>query len=158
MSAGSNLARVAYSPHVSNGAGGSGGFLVTWAEPFAPSLPVVFSQIVAYPNRVVGPAGGLADDFSLREIAYSPVSQVFLAAWETHNAPNSAFFRRVALNAQPIGAPVVLANGNAAQSWVIWNSITAIAWNSATNEFGILYGVQDGSTCTLRFARVPPRG
>ena len=60
-----NFARAVYSPHVSNGAGGHGGFLVTWTEPFTPGS---FSRVVAYPNRAVGTTQTLSADYSLREV------------------------------------------------------------------------------------------
>ncbi len=150
-----NFARAAYSPHVSNGAGGVGGFLVTWTEPFVPG---VFSQIVAYPNRVVGTAHLLSPQYSLREVAYSPASQRFLVAWETSDAPNSALVGVVGIDAQAVGLPVVLANGNAGRPWIIWNSITSAAWHDTRNEFGVLYAAQSATAWALRFARVSAAG
>ena len=149
-----NFARATYSPHVSDGAGGQGGFLVTWSEPLTPGS---FARIVSYPNRLVTPPRALSTDYGLREVSYSPASQMFLAAWE-NAAPDSAFFRRVALDAATIGDPIPLAAGNAGRPWIIWNSITAVAWHATSNEFGVLYAVQEASVWFVRLARVSTAG
>jgi hypothetical protein len=84
-----NFARVTYSAHVSNGAGGQGGFLVTWTEPFTPA---VSSRIVAYPNRVGG-LRLLGTEYSLREASYSNTSQRFLLTAHAHELRDTGSVR-----------------------------------------------------------------
>ena len=146
-----NFARAIYSPHVSNGMGGTGGFLVTWSE-----LNTTYVCLVAYPSGIVGAVQTLAPGYNGPvETAYSPVSRIFVSAWESKDVPAAARFMRIATSGFPVGAAVSLPN--AASSWVIWNSVTSAAWNASQNEFGVVY-VEGTSPSNLRLARVTPSG
>lgn len=141
--------RVKYSPHVSNGAGGAGGFLVTWHQDDVPgSINVVHARIVAYPNRLVGSEMALSNmssDGATKweagaAIAYSTTSQRFLVAWQT--VSNAIQGRLVGANGSLIGGVIPIANPGGARD-------PGVAWNGATDEFGISY---TGWDCCGAFA------
>jgi hypothetical protein len=149
-----NFARAIYSPDISNGTGGAGGFLVTWSEPFTNAT---FSVTVTYPSGVVGTVNTLWSEYSGPvDTAYSSVSHLFAAAWETKSQPPQVgMFARIGTSGLPVGAAVPLPN--ASGSWVIWSSIASVAWNASRDEFGVVFS-EGTSAWTLRLARVTPSG
>jgi hypothetical protein len=149
-----NFARAAYSPDVSNGAGGRGGFLVTWTEPFT---GFTYSHLAAYPYGVVSSTVNVVNPGynGPAEIAYSTGSQAFLIAWESKSPLGGAAFARVSTAGVTVGPSVPLASTGS--SGVIWNSNTSVVWNPTRGEFGVLYATQ-GSPATARLGRVSPTG
>jgi hypothetical protein len=136
--------RVAYSQHANNGAGA---YLVTWAEAVNPdAMRQLFAQVVSCGSGPIGAAqvvhyevwwepGNLA-------VAYSPTSQRFLVAWRN---PNHSIAARLVNNtATPVGTAVLLSSGMGRDP--------SVAWNSATNDFGVSFS---GETYSA-FVVVPP--
>ena len=104
------LAAVAYSPHVSDGAGGFGGFLAIWN---IESVHGLFGQIVSFPFGKVGPPLTIRvtppREVELHAgIAYSPVDHIFLIAVGVVNSFDNVSdngptrILRLNQNAQPI--------------------------------------------------------
>jgi hypothetical protein len=136
--------RVAYSQHANNGAGA---YLVTWAEAANPdAMRQLFAQVVSCGSGPIGAAqvvhyevwwepGNLA-------VAYSPTGQRFLVAWRN---PNHTIAARLVNNtATPEGTAVLLSAGMGRDP--------SVAWNSATNDFGVSFS---GETYSA-FVVVPP--
>lgn len=135
--------RVRYSSGVSNGIGGSGGFLVTWDNGIQSGFNSIQSRIVAYaggaPRIVSGVRqlsnviGGVADfpDSIFMEnrstIAYSTSSGRFLVAWTTEAFGIQG--RLVATDGSPVGSVLTFETGMSRDP--------ALAWNPASNEFGM---------------------
>ena len=145
--------RAEYSPHVSNGVGGSGGFLVTWNHNEGrPNY--VFGRTVAYthPARVVsgiqliadGEQGGVWHETG-PAMAYSTSSGRFLVAWRTlHYGIRGRF---VDPNGNPQGVPMQLENAGGSRD-------PGLAWNPTTNDFGLVYtGFNDSGGFTA-FRRI----
>jgi hypothetical protein len=143
--------RVAYSPHVSNGAGGQGGFLVTWHENVGLSN-YVHTRIVAYPNRLVSSTQVISSTPTWWEagaaVAYSPVSRVFLVTWRAGDY--AVWAARIGLDGAQIG-PLVLVSPTGSRD-------PNVAWNPHTDEFGIVFTGFSGGGTTTSFARVSPGG
>jgi len=158
--------RAVYSPDVSDGAGGFGGFVVMWFEQPAPpgiigiggSMQV---QIVAYPGRLVGPRRTVMNaplfQVSMVSGAYSSVDHEFLFSWVdslNHVTP----FVRLDLNTQPVGPVTSISPPNPIScSFASFApdcfDLTTV-WNPVTSEFGVLY--RDGNNLTM--ARVGGSG
>ena len=100
---------VAYSPDVSDGARGFGGFLTIWS---LWGLPGLFGQIVSCPGGPVGPPVAIRPTFPpgfefKGGIAYSPVNHVFLVAlgeypFGVNNGRLPTRIIRLNQNAQPL--------------------------------------------------------
>jgi hypothetical protein len=108
--------RVAYSPHIANGTGGLGGFLVTWHEGTT-SGNVVRARGVAYPNQLVTATTTVHANARTQPdygapVAYSPTSKIFLVALE--DASDAVHAIRLNLSGQPIGAAVPLSTAASA--------------------------------------------
>ena len=122
--------RATYSPHVN---GGAGGFLVTWHMGLNAG---VHGAIVSCsgPTRVVGPVQAIGGTASWWEAgaatAYSVASQRFLVVWQVLGGGIRGRF--VGTNGAPIGDEMLLANLGTARD-------PGVAWNAATNEFGLSY-------------------
>ena len=145
--------RVAYSAHAPNGAGGAGGFLVTWHENVG-SPNFVHTRMVSFPNRLVSPIRVIESSSTWWEsgaaIAYSPVSQLFLVAWRSgdylvHGA-------RIGLTGAPVGPTFQISASG------VGSRDPGVAWSSTTNEFGVVYTGFSGAGATTSFARVTPAG
>jgi hypothetical protein len=135
---------VVYSPHVSDGAGGSGGFLVVWTQNFQ-QTPAIISRVVAYPGTLVGPETPLPGAGNV-DVAYSPISRIFMAVVRT---PDRVSVLRIGLDGQPLGSPAPI-SGTLSSS-----QFASIVWNSVLDEFGIFFdvGAFEGS-----FTRITPGG
>lgn len=164
-----------YSADVSDGAGGTGGFLITWTDP-GPFYFNVHAQIVAYPGRLVGPpvtvyqfTNPQGSGIFSTAAAYSPTERVFLVAMGVVVLHvNSPRFVRLDLAGQPLGGIVLLPGAGfphlgmpslgmpspGASCGVLFHcgEVHAV-WNAASQEFGIL---QDGPS--LGFSRVRADG
>ena len=150
--------RAVYSPTVSNGAGGFGGFLVTWSEPWGGSttLPFTYSRIVAFPNRLVGTQKTLEGFYGPRDVAVGMGGVNFGVVWED---ATDARGRRVDLTAAPIApGPTGITDEEVGDSPVFWNEITSIAAHGAKNEFAVLYAARRSGTWFMRFARITTTG
>jgi hypothetical protein len=127
--------RVAYSPDVSNGLGGFGGFLVIRVYSGG-----VWAHLVFYPG-VAGPRIPVFTEANADKaaVAYSPVDRQFLVAWGGRpGAPPQ--FVRVDLNGQRIGSPTLLRSERECDSpYPYACDEVDVAWNPTTNEFGVLY-------------------
>ena len=150
--------RAVYSPTVPNGAGGFGGFLVTWAEPWGHSTvePRSYSRTVAFPNRLVGAQNMLVNFYVPRDVVAARDGANFGVVWDDGQAIRG---RRVS----PAGAPIMFGligveAGEIGDSPVLWNQLTSIAAHATKNEFGILYAVRRSGTWFMRFARVLTTG
>jgi hypothetical protein len=140
--------RAIYSPDVSDGAGGLGGFLVAW---FEPGPNVMRTQLVAYPGRLVGArqtiAGGVSGDFRGVTFAgdYSVTDRLFLLAWSTPFVVATRM-ARVDLEGKPLGPILPLSIDTAADLGLgrcLERQFTCsgvdVAWNAASREFGVLF-------------------
>ena len=131
--------------------GGAGRFLVVWHQGNGPNT--VRARVVAFPGTVIGSEGVVSagDPPTWSEegpaVAYSPASQVFLVTW-TNGSDVRA--RRVGLDAQPIGTVTSIAAG--------YGRDPGVAWNHATNQFGVSYNGADGGGALSAFALVGADG
>jgi hypothetical protein len=146
--------RVAYSPHVSNGNGGSGGFLVTWHEGTSAMNNFVHTRVVAYPDRLVSPTVAIPTQATHWErgaaVAYSPASQVFMVA--VGDVYNQVWIARLNPSGQLLGSPAVISEGgHGARD-------PGITWIPAMNEFGVIFTGWMSSGATTNYARVSPNG
>jgi hypothetical protein len=144
--------RVVYSPHVSNGAGGAGGFLVSWHENIG--IPnYVHTRVVSWPNRLVTPVRNIASSSTWWEsgasMAYSASSQMFLAAWRSGDY--IIWAARIGLDGSQIGPLIQVSAGGGSRD-------PSVAWNPHTNEFGVIYTGWNASGATATFARVNAAG
>jgi hypothetical protein len=135
--------RVAYSPHVSNGAGGFGGFLVTWHESSG-SSNFVNIRVVAYPDRLIGAQRVIPSPATWWEsgaaVAYSPVSQNFVVVFRTISY--LIWGARINTNGDVLNSFQVSETGPGARD-------PNIAWNSNLNQFGVIYtGFQSAGATT----------
>ena len=145
--------RVEYSPHATNGAGGQGAFLVTWVQNVG--VPnYVYGRLVSYaaPTRLVSAAQLLSDGAeggvwheAGPGIAYSATSQRFLVVWRT------VFYgiqgRFVANSGLPTGSVVPFENAGGSRD-------PSVAWNPATDQFGLVYTGFGGSGALVSFRRI----
>jgi hypothetical protein len=144
--------RVRYSPHVSNGAGGAGGFLVSWHQDDVPNINAVHVRVVAYQNRLVTSdaiaseisASGATKWESGAAIAYSATSRRFLVVWQT--VTNTIQGRFVSIDGNPIGSVMPIANPGARDP--------GVTWNPSSDDFGISYAGWDGAGAFAAFVRL----
>jgi hypothetical protein len=148
-----------YSPDVSDGAGGFGGFVVMWFEQLVAGFNgPLQTQVVAYPGRLVGPRQTIVS--SANQIwkvsgAYSPVNRVFLFTWgDWSNSVTQSV--RLDLNAQPLGpiTPIAAPSSTGCDEFIYDCMDVTTVWNAATNEFGVAY--HDNNTVTV--ARIAGNG
>jgi hypothetical protein len=133
-----NWVRTAYSPDVSDGAGGHGGFLVVES-----TGDRVSAQLIVYPGRPVGSPATLPSSMGAQQVgvAYSTVDGLFLVAMEGP-APYPASFVRLDLSAQPIGSATLLSSEPGCPSVAFGSGLCGgvdVVWNSRTIEFGVLF-------------------
>ena len=148
------LHRVAYSPDVSDGIGGRGGFVVITGDLLA-IAGELNAQIVSYPGRLVGSATMIfsappnSATFKV-DIAYSPTARRFLVAVGVYQ-PTSRFTATASipvraimldLEAMPISDVPISPDPNPAPSFHEFyyrrNEIRAV-WNPASDDFGVLF-------------------
>lgn len=130
--------RAEYSPHLANGAGGYGAFLVTWAN-----FPVgVSARVVSYSAGTIGDVVSVgttpARGTTAPAIAYSPTSRKFLIAWQTTTA--NIYSRIIAVTSSGLpearGSERALTGGFGAQR-------PDLAWNPTSDQFGLSYTAYD---------------
>jgi hypothetical protein len=145
--------RVEYGANVPNGVGGVGAFLVTWHHNSG-TLNYVFARVVSWalPSRLVtgiqqisdGAQGGTWYETG-PAIAYSKTSQRFLVAWRTLGYGIQGRF--VTTYGEPVGPVMAFENPGASRD-------PAVAWNAATDEFGLVYtGFDGGAHASFRRVR-----
>ena len=149
--------RVKYSPHISNGVGGFGGFLVTWNHNVG-TPNYVFGRLVSYPapgrllNGIIqiadGAEGGVWHETG-PAMAYATTSQRFLVAWRT--LAYGIRGRYVGVDGMPIGDPMQFENAGGARD-------PGLSWNPVTNEFGLVYTAFNDSGGFTGFRRVGVTG
>ncbi len=159
--------RVAYSRDVPNGAGGWGGFLITWHDilPGAGgSNPpnYVHTRVVAYAGgvRVVTPQRIITSVPSWHEsgagVAYSQVSRVFLVVWRTPSIPGVVPYvvwgALVGLDGQVAIGPFQVSDPS------VGARDPNVAWNSIANDFGVVYTGFGATSATTTFSRVSVGG
>jgi hypothetical protein len=142
--------RVEFSPHLANGAGGAGAFLVTWHH-LVGAGNAVFSRIVTCapnsPSRLLGVENQLsgADPtwwLAGASIAYSPTSQRFLVVWQGAIGGSAVIqSRAVDVNGNPVSGVNLYASASRDPS---------VAWNPAMNEFGVGYSAWAGHSALIR--------
>jgi hypothetical protein len=139
-----------YSPHVSNGAGGSGGFLVVWNDDFNGNT--IRGRVVSLqaPGRVVGGLQSYSNPgvfFENRPVlAYSQSSRRFLVAWTTSLPVFGIQGRLADSNGVPFGAVLGFEGGSSRDP--------VLAWNPATDEFGLGNTAWGGSGAFAAFRRI----
>jgi hypothetical protein len=141
-----------YSPDVSDGAGGRGGFLAIWVA----GNGEVVAQIVSFPGRLVGvprPIFTAHGEFRSSDVAYSPTDRTFLVALEYRkfetlfDAPS--WLVRVDLSAQAIGAAALSSDPNYNCFFEYTSTCDVhVEWNPVSREFGVLYpqGISSSET------------
>ena len=142
------LPRCSYSPDLN---GGKGGFLVSWHQTDGnPKINHVHAIAVAYPNGVVSGDLQVSDDSQAGSnttiapaISYSTTSKRFMVAWTT--VLFGTQFRLLDANLAPLTPVTQLVNANSRD--------VSVAWNSATDEFGVFYGAWS-SNAFVAFRRV----
>jgi len=145
---------LAYSPDVSNGVGGQGGFLVTWHNGInAPTS--IYGAIVAFeapgylvtaPMSISGPPDAYGSNWlSWPVVAYSKTSQQFLVTWSTRDWGIKGRF--AGLDGAPIGPVILFENPSSCRD-------PSIVWNSATNEFGLMYSAWNNVTAFVGFRKI----
>jgi hypothetical protein len=146
----------AHFPHVEYGAGvngGAGGFLVSWNHNVG-NVNYVWARAVSYtaPGYLVsstqlisdGVQGGTWHETG-PAIAYSVTSQRFLVAWRSIQYGIRGRF--VNANGAPDGVIMQFENPGGSRD-------PAVAWNPATNEFGLVYTGFGGSGAFTSFRRI----
>src|SRR5215831_12110018 len=139
--------RLKFSAQSPDGAGGAGAFLVSWVETDAPGATAIHARLVSCAPSRLAPItadvlvsdyqqGGSYYEVGGSAIAYSSLSQRFLIVYRTVFAGIQARF--VDINGNPIGGVMPIANPGGSQ-------YPGVAWNAATDEFGISYSGWGGS-------------
>jgi len=148
----SHYPRVQYSPDVSNGAGGAGGFLVSWHQYVAEKTPDNFYAALAScatASLLTGPqllgGGSAAYEGSGASLAYSQTSRRFLAVMPTSDY--AVLGRFVDTNGVPTGGVFPITNPGS-------SLFPAVAWNPTTDEFGVSYSGFNGAGAFAAFVRV----
>ncbi|HYT74859.1 MAG TPA: hypothetical protein VEL79_08945, partial [Vicinamibacterales bacterium] len=156
-----HMPRARYSPDVSNGIGGSGGFLVVWDNGIAVGFNSVRGRTVSYAagaahvvsglqtiSNVIGSVADSPDSVFMENrptIAYSRSSGRFLVAWTTEKFGIQG--RLLDANGTPLFAVVSYESGVSRDP--------ALTWNPATNEFGMANSSFNG-TASAQFRRIRP--
>jgi hypothetical protein len=147
---------VTYSPDISDGAGGFGGFVVAW-----PSGGSMAAQGVAFPGRLIGSRATITGaTFSGSNyptkvaVAYSPVQRVFLMAVGTFSALGTVLVR-FNVDLRPLGEMRIAEQtlGCSFEFPFSCNQVD-VQWNPRSGDFGVLYN--EGREKAL--ARVLPSG
>ena len=142
--------RAEYSPHVNIGAGG---FLVSWHHNIGP-VNYVFARVVSVdtPGFLTsgiqqvsdGQQGGTWWETG-PAMAYSTTSHRFLVAWRTIQYGIQGRF--VDANGTPIGGVMALENPGGSRD-------PAVAWNAATDEFGLISTGWSSTSALAAFRRI----
>lgn len=156
--------RVAYSPHLNNGQGGTGAFLVLWHHD-APDPNVqggvsnfVHGRVVAFVGGqavVVGNTFVVSDGNTFWEaapaLAYSPLYRRFLVTWQTCCGGFSVVKGRgIAVNGS--GVPELV--GAPGQISVGYGRDPGVAYHPGTQQFAVSFSGDDGVSPTTVLALI----
>jgi hypothetical protein len=130
--------------------GGRGAFLVVW--------PVEAGTTITLHSRMVSCTDGLLGaeqiisignvwEESGAAVAYSVTSQKFFVVWKSFPPTVAIRGRMVDLNGTAIGDQVTLSSG--------FGRDPGVAWNSATDEFGVSFSGETATTVFSAFVKVP---
>jgi len=142
--------KTVYSPDLN---GGNGGFLVTWhADGY------LHSKVVAYPGGVVSTDRVISDGTQAGTrpggstgLAYSTTSHKFLVTWTTGAfGVQGRFLDSSGVPSGPVIQYVDAGTPGAQEP--------QLAWNSATDEFGLVYGGFNPVAAWVGFKRIPASG
>jgi hypothetical protein len=137
---------VAYSPHMSDGSGGFGAFLVRWRFTTGrPAPPEGRSRIVSFPGVLVG--GEMRDIDIAGYLSYSPVSKTFLVVGL---GTGGLMALPLGLDGQPAGPAKTVARD--------CSPSRNATWNSTLNEFGLFCRGVSLLGLESRFFRLSPAG
>ncbi len=132
--------------------GGNGGFLVTWhqADGYLHSVVISSPSGAISTERLVsdGSQGGTRGGGSTG-LAYSSTSHRFLVTWTTGAFGVQGRF--LDSSGMPTGGVIQYVDAPGAQE-------PAVAWNSATDEFGLAYAGYNSVAAWLGFKRIPASG
>ena len=140
--------RARYSPHAN---AGRGAFLVVWPqEEFATVR--LHSRIVSCTEGLIGGEQVISDNASAwlesgAAIAYSPTSQRFFVTWKSFPPDIAVKGRLVDNGGTGVGGVLTLSSG--------FGRDPGVAWNAATNEFGVSFSGETATTAYSAFVRVP---
>jgi hypothetical protein len=133
---------VAYSP---DAFGGAGGFLVAWHQSLAVGA-VVHARMIST-SGALGPESQISADGSWWEatadIAYSTSSKEFLVVWQAQG-----------IRAQRIGNNGEMLGSNIFVTGTDYHRDPSVAYNSATNEFMVVYAGADGVSAYAAARRI----
>jgi len=130
---------------------GNGGFLVAWhADGYLHSIVVSYPAGVVSSDRIISDGGqqGTRPGGSAG-LAYSTTSHTFLATWTT--AAFGVQGRFLDASGVPSGAVTQYVDAGGAQE-------PQVAWNSATDEFGLVWGGFNQVASWVGFRRIPASG
>jgi hypothetical protein len=130
--------------------GGRGAFLVVW--------PVEAGNTITLHSRMVSCTDGLLGteqiisvgnvwEESGAAVAYSVTSQKFFVVWKSFPPIVAIQGRMVNINGTAVGGQVTLSAG--------FGRDPGVAWNSATDEFGVSYSGESASSVYSAFVKVP---
>jgi hypothetical protein len=153
--------RVAFGPHVNNGAGG---YLVTWHENLTEGVAQVWGRLISADGAAIsdniaigtdttGAPGTSSNWLMGAAVSYSTVSHEFLVAWMAgYTAANDIRFMRLnAAGALLQSVPTTITAGT-----VDWERDPSVAYNQHQDEFYIAYAgwVNAGNYGTVNGQRV----
>jgi hypothetical protein len=143
------VSRAVYSPDVSDGAGGRGGFLAAWSPTFNGGTVLV--QLVTVRGGLVGSPRAIASGFiTSADAAYSPVDRVFFVGVRDERGPwdNPARLLRLNLDGVPLEEIALSTVPNASCFHELDSACEVhVEWNPVSGEFGVLYP-QGGTSST----------
>ena len=135
---------VAYSP---DAFGGAGGFLVAWHQSLAVGA-VVHARMISTAGAL-GPESQISADGSWWEaaadIAYSTSSKEFLVVWQAQGIRA----RRIGNSGEMLGTNIYVTGTD-------YHRDPSVAYNSATNEFMVVYAGVDAVSAYAAARRVAP--
>jgi hypothetical protein len=126
---------------------GTGGFLVVWGEEIG--APTELHSRMVNCSGAVGPeqvisGGATAWLESGAAMAFSPTSQQFLVAWKSFPPNARVKVRLVDLTGAGVGGVVDISTA--------FGRDPGVAWNSATNQFGVSYSGETGPNGSIGFS------
>jgi hypothetical protein len=132
--------------------GGNGGFLVTWhqADGYLHSVVIASPSGVISAERLISDGGqGGTRAGGNTGLAYSPTSHRFLVTWTTGAFGIQGRF--LDSSGVPSGAVTQYVDAGGAQE-------PQLAWNSATDDFGLIHGGFNSVVSWVGFRRIPASG
>jgi hypothetical protein len=139
---------VTYSPDAD---GGSGAFLVSWHESDA-SVPSIHTRLVSFTKGFISGDQKTVGNDTYWEImgapvVYSSASREFLLVWRQY-ADVNIFALRLNTSGLPVGSVIPVATG------AIFESDPSVTYNSATDEYFVVYRAGSGSSFNVMGRRI----